>query len=540
MFREEEKDLLGQRLRDLPKDLQASAPAGLWDNLAQELDDLALDEQLKDKLSTQKATAPAGLWSAISADLPLDQDALLDEKIRQAYAEKKTPKAPAQLWSAIDQQLELEAVWTKMQQPLDQLAFRYRLRLWGRRLSWAALLLLFCKACGPEITEGFWPENKTPLVQKTSYEQPKKEQGKALGPTSSAEQKERPAAAEKKAENAARLAQKAKPQAENEDGQNGPKRKLGAGQLPPSSPLTPAGKAGEEQPKNKANTLATVEKEESVILEQAGQKSLAPEVEQLAKTAAPLLEEAALAKPLLLPTLLAAPIALEENAAEETGPKAPVLLLKRPYRKHYLGLRSSLEQQLITNDFQQKKVEYQHLSLLLAAEQPENPYSLSQPSFNWALDYRYAFSRNQQLQFNFWWSKNMVKTYDYSYGGRIGEQRLSLNYMTVELGLEQSLYRLWEDRLQGFVVLGAYGGKLMQFKSSRSLQSSGYFLLDYNDWEYGLSFALGQRHKLKGNWELQYGFQSRLGLGALLEDPKQDQRAYAHAWGLCLGLGKKF
>ncbi|EJF54703.1 hypothetical protein SapgrDRAFT_3054 [Saprospira grandis DSM 2844] len=536
MFREEEKDLLGQRLQDLPKDLQTSAPAGLWDDLDQKLDDLALDEQLKDKLSTQKASAPTGLWSAISTDLALDQDALLDEKIRQAYAEKKTPKAPAQLWSAIDQQLELEAVWTKMQQPLDQLAFRYRLRLWGRRLSWAALLLLFCKACGPEITEGFWSENKTPLVQKTSYEQPKKEQGKALGPTSSAEQKELPAAPENKTKNAARTEQKAKPLAKNEHRQTGPKRKAGARQLRPK----PALQVGEEQPENKAKTLAAVEKEEAFILGQAGPKLLAPEIEQLAKASAPLLEEKDLAQPLLLPTLLAAPIALEESAGAETGPKAPFLALKQPYRKHYLGLRSSLEQQLITNDFQQKKVEYQHLSLLLAAEQPKNPRSWSQPSFNWALDYRYAFSRNRQLQFNFWWSKNMVKTYDYSYGGRIGEQRLSLNYMTVELGLEQSLYRLWQDRLQGFVVLGAYTGKLIQFKSSRNLQSSGYFLLDYNDWEYGLSFALGQRHKLKGNWELQYGLESRFALGPLLEDFKQDQRSYAHAWGLYFGLGKKF
>ena len=532
MYREEEKDLLGQRLRALPEELRVSAPSHLWDNLAAELDDLALDEQLKDKLSGQKTKAPSGLWSAISADLVLDDDSLMDQKIREAYAQKESPKAPAELWSAIDQQLELEQVWTKLQRPLDQLAFRYRFRVWSRRLSWAALLLLFCKACGPEISENFWPENKAPLVQKTTYQaeaggsSQKKEEGKSLLGAGKSQQHK----------NASGLKEKEAGRAKK----NGPKMKATAEQLPPTNSLLPAAQGeGEEAPDKKANILANTQKESAVIDGQLKRAPLNGGVDNLKVTSSALASEEELASPLYLSALLPEAIVLEEELPEEVGPEAPITL-KRPERKHYIGLRSSLEQQLLTNDFQQKKVEYQHLTLLLAADHLENGHSLTTPSFNWALDYRYALSREQQLTASFWWSKNLVKTYDYSYKGLLGKQDIHLNYMSLELGLEQSLYRLWGDKLQAFVELGGYAGKMVQFESSRSIQSSGNFLFDYNQWEWGVALRLGQRHKFKNNWELQYGLQTRWGLAPLLEDPAQNQRSYAHSWGFYLGFGKKF
>jgi|GEM_PF-4458014 len=529
MYREEEKDLLGQRLQALPEELRVAAPSHLWGDLAKALDDLALDEQLKDKLSGQKTKAPAGLWSAISADLVVDDDSLIDQKIREAYAQKESPKAPAELWSAIDQQLELEQVWTKLQQPLDQLAFRYRFRLWSRRLGWAALLLLFCKACSPEISRGFWPEDKGPLVQKTTYK------AKVGGSTQKKEEKSRLLLRPEKSQqykNASGLVKKEESQAKKAERKNGP---TVTGQLPPNTLGPIVQQLGEKAPDKKAN----IQKESVVIGGQTRKEQLKGGTNNLKVTSSVLASQEELVGPLYLPSILPEAIGVDEEL-EEVGPTAAVIFIKRPERKHYIGLRSSLEQQLLTNDFQQKKVEYQHLSLLLATDQPENDYSLTTPSFNCALDYRYRLSKQQQLTASFWWSKNLVKTYDYSYKGLLGKQDVQLNYMSLELGIEQSLYRLWDNKLQAFIELGGYAGKMLQFKSNRSLQSAGYFLLDYNQWEWGLAMRLGQRHKFKGNWELQYGLQTRWGLTPLLENPLQNQRSYAHSWGFYLGFGKKF
>lgn len=133
------------------------APAFLWDKIAADLDkdspsDEVLDKKIQEGFLNQPLKkAPAFLWENISENLPSSEpvsDEVLDKKIQESFDKQPIAKAPNSIWNNINRQLNIDKTWNKINQDLDKQPV---VSDWRKKMlqfmAAAAMLLLFAKTC---------------------------------------------------------------------------------------------------------------------------------------------------------------------------------------------------------------------------------------------------------------------------------------------------------------------------------------------------------------------------------------------------------
>lgn len=92
------------------------APKGLWDHIAQKLDDIQLISHYKDELARSEEKAPSDLWNEIVTEM--DEVQLISfykEELDQA-----AEKAPVDLWDDIERKMDIDEIWDKVAEGLNR------------------------------------------------------------------------------------------------------------------------------------------------------------------------------------------------------------------------------------------------------------------------------------------------------------------------------------------------------------------------------------------------------------------------------------
>lgn len=130
----------------LPKDFWADIAMDL--NREGELSEDSIASKIKESFENQpKKTAPPLFWDAIENELPLNE--LSENKIKQSFEVHYHKNAPEYIWNALRQQINIDAVWTRIELVLGKKTAQQKLsnRL-SRWMSYAALFV-FMHACLP-------------------------------------------------------------------------------------------------------------------------------------------------------------------------------------------------------------------------------------------------------------------------------------------------------------------------------------------------------------------------------------------------------
>lgn len=152
--------------------LEDHLPKGLWDEIADGLNDLSLPEGHSIKASFEEqhddafleVALPAELWDQIERDL--DTSVLPEgHSVKTSFEEQAPPPVPNAVWRVIEEELEITSVWTNIKHVLDQ---RTRFRYWREKAVQSSLLvlaLLWMRGCHWEASYDPTPSTHPIAVQ---------------------------------------------------------------------------------------------------------------------------------------------------------------------------------------------------------------------------------------------------------------------------------------------------------------------------------------------------------------------------------------
>lgn len=411
------------------------APEELWSSIANGLDqveqeDAQLDQSLQKQFSSFEYKAPIGLWGAIEGELldssALDEDALLDEKVRETYQHPQA--APEQIWYNIDQQLNVDTIWRKMQPGLKQLRKGYLWRKRLRQLSMAAVLLLLIRGCGLHILPDF---NQQPITaevnQKTTPPESKDYNSTSKQPVNSSQgetySKHVTPATKRMLPKSLRTIQKIK-----EEG-----RPLSTEQLPKHKTIV-------EIDQNSSPSSSTENNIEKVIHNN-----------QVLKEA--ISEEILSQSP--IPAISPNTLTTEEKIAivELAKMVHPSSNKFKAYQE--IGLIASLQHSLILNDATPKSLRLQSASAVRKEILPAASYGLN---------IGHHFHPKQALSFELWWNSSIRHKYNYAYRGKQLDAELKLRYVKAALAYELNVlnYSFLKSQQKILLRVGAYVANLQE------------------------------------------------------------------------------
>lgn len=475
------------------------APKELWSSIADGLDqaaeqDAQLDQSLQEQFTSFEHKAPLGLWGAIEGELTsppaLDEDALLDEKVRESYEQPQA--APEQIWYNIDQQLNVDTIWRKMQPGLNHLRKAYLWRKRLRQLSMAAVFLLLIRGCGLHILPDFNQQPITVEVNQQAIPAKSKEYHSTSKQAANSSQEETNSQQTIASPTTKQLLPKSLKTIEKTKAENNP---LSTEQRPQAKVIGENDQHSSPSPSTD-NSIAKVVHDNKVMKEAIAEKILSQSP---------------------IPAMSANALAREEKAAivELTKMVQPSSNKFKAYQE--IGLIASLQHSLILNDATPKSLRLQSASAVRKEILPAASYGLN---------INHYFHPKQALAFELWWNSSIRHKYNYAYRGKQLGAEVKLRYVKAALVYELNVldYSFLKSQQKLLLRVGAYVANLQEQSQLSSPYQTNLPLPELQDWDSGLLFGLEQKHQLHPRLSFAYGFRTEIGITSILEVSKANNK----------------